>query len=422
MGSSETDTPAKASKTTMATTAASAAQEQAPMTSAAMAYPDWAGFQAYSPVPPPGFFHSSVASSPQAHHPYMWGAQQFMPPYGTPPHPYVAMYPHGGLYAHPSIPPGSHPFSPYAMPSPNGNTEASGMEMDGKSSEGKEKGPMKRSKGSLGSLNMLMGKDNSEPGKTSGASGNGFVSQSASEGSSEGSDANSQNDTQQKASDEKDSLEAEASKNGSSVRGPQNGVARSPSQTMLNQTMPVMPMATLGGPGGVAGPTTNLNIGMDYWAGPTAPSMSLLHGKVPTAPAGGAMVPTGLVGPREPSELLLQDERELKRQRRKQSNRESARRSRLRKQAECEELAQRVEVLKDENTSLRSEASRMRNEYEQLVAQNTSLKERLGEIPRGHKDSRSDMNNQHPSHLNHHRNLESGMQAAGETELEHSGH
>ena len=28
-----------------------------------------------------------------------------MPPYGTPPHPYVAMYPHGGLYAHPSMPP-----------------------------------------------------------------------------------------------------------------------------------------------------------------------------------------------------------------------------------------------------------------------------------------------------------------------------
>lgn len=33
-----------------------------------------------------------------------------MPPYGTPPHPYVAMYPHGGMYAHPSIPPVfSHP-------------------------------------------------------------------------------------------------------------------------------------------------------------------------------------------------------------------------------------------------------------------------------------------------------------------------
>ena len=31
--------------------------------------------------------------------------QQLMPPYGTPPHPYVAMYPPGGIYAHPSMPP-----------------------------------------------------------------------------------------------------------------------------------------------------------------------------------------------------------------------------------------------------------------------------------------------------------------------------
>lgn len=31
--------------------------------------------------------------------------QHIMPPYGTTPHPYVAVYPHGGIYAHPSIPP-----------------------------------------------------------------------------------------------------------------------------------------------------------------------------------------------------------------------------------------------------------------------------------------------------------------------------
>ena len=104
---------------------------------------------------------------------------------------------------------------------------AGGMEVDGKSSDGKEKSSIKRSKGSLGSLNMITGKSNNELGKTSGASANG-VSQrytyaqilvhscslvnhanyflililrkynfssgeSGSEGSSEGSDANSQN-------------------------------------------------------------------------------------------------------------------------------------------------------------------------------------------------------------------------------------
>jgi plant G-box-binding factor len=53
----------------------------------------------------------------------------------------------------------------------------------------------------------------------------------------------------------------------------------------------------------------------------------------------------------------LQDERELKRQRRKQSNRESARRSRLRKQAECEGLAQKVVELETENAKLKDKVT-----------------------------------------------------------------
>ncbi|KAL6008217.1 hypothetical protein ACLOJK_033723 [Asimina triloba] len=288
-----------------------------------MAYPDWTGFQvlagkAFSPVPPHGFFHAPVASSPAPHHPYMWGAQQFMPPYGTPPPPYLAMYPHGGLYGHPSIPP---------------------------------------------VLNYK-----TKPEICSG--------DSASEGSSEGSDANSQNggpqqihsnvalamvtvetvaptaialknfakDTQEKNSGGQDSPEGAASKNGNSMRGSQNGA---------NQTMPNMSIATPGGPGSAAGPTTNLNIGMDYWGGPTASPIPLLRGKVPGPPAVGPILPTGLAGPCEPSEHWLQ--------------------------AECEELSQRVEVLKEENAALKSEASRIRNEYEQLVVENTSLKGSLVE-------------------------------------------
>lgn len=49
------------------------------------------------------------------------------------------------------------------------------MEGDGKPSELKEKLPIKRSKGSLGSLNMITGKNN-ELGKTSGTSANGVYS------------------------------------------------------------------------------------------------------------------------------------------------------------------------------------------------------------------------------------------------------
>ena len=89
---------------------------------------------------------------------YWWNfyLQHIMPPYGTPPDPYVAMYPYGGIYAYPSMPSiisfimlswnyhivikslfhqqllvhclkfiqGSYPFSPFAMPSPNGIAEA----------------------------------------------------------------------------------------------------------------------------------------------------------------------------------------------------------------------------------------------------------------------------------------------------------
>ncbi|ERN15534.1 hypothetical protein AMTR_s00048p00108400 [Amborella trichopoda] len=378
MGNGEVDTSAKP-KT-------SAPQEQPPASTATV-YPDWSAIQAFynpgtPPIPPPGFFHSSVASSPQAH-PYMWGPQHIIPPYGTPPHPYVAMYPHGGLYAHPSMPPGSHPFSPYAIPSPNGNPEASGsapagVEGDRKSSEGKERSPLNRSKGSLGSLNMLTGKN--DLGKTSGASANGAYSQSGesgSEGSSEGSDANSQNGSQQKAHCGQGSLESEASQNGSNRAAVQNGIPRTPPQAMMNhQTMAIMAMQPTAAPGGVTGPTTNLNIGMDYWGGPAASAVPALHGKIPTTPVAGAVVPSGLVGSRDgvPSELWLQDERELKRQRRKQSNRESARRSRMRKQAECEELAQRVDLLKEENTALKAELGRVRQEVEQLATQNASLK------------------------------------------------
>lgn len=53
------------------------------------------------------------------------------------------------------------------------------------------------------------------------------------------------------------------------------------------------------------------------------------------------------------------DERELKRQRRKQSNRESARRSRLRKQAESEDLGRVKNNLSVENSNLKAEVQRL---------------------------------------------------------------
>lgn len=371
MGSSGADTPSKTSK-------ASAPQEQQPPATSGAAtpavYPDWSSFQAYPPIPPHGFFPSPVASSPQGH-PYMWGAQPMIPPYGTPPPPYI-MYP-PGVYAHPSMPPGAHPFTPYAITSPNGNADATGTtaaagDTDGKPSEGKDKSPTKRSKGSLGSLNMLTGKNPSEHGKTSGASANGATSQSGESGSdssSEGSEGNSHNDSHHKESGQEQDGD---------VRSSQNGASRSPSEGKLNQAMTIVPVPSSGP---VTGPTTNLNIGMDYWAN-TASSAPAIHGKVTPTTVPGAVVP---------AEQWIQDERELKRQRRKQSNRESARRSRLRKQAECEELAQRADVLKQENASLRDEVNRIRKEYEELLSKNNSLKEKLE--GKQHKTDEAGLNN-----------------------------
>ncbi|XP_022756749.1 bZIP transcription factor 16-like isoform X2 [Durio zibethinus] len=391
MGSSEMDKTAKEKEPKTPPTATM--QEQSSTSNSGNVNADWSGFQAYSPIPPHGF----LASSPQAP-PYMWGVQHIMPPYGTPPHPYVAMYPHGGIYAHPSIPPGSYPFSPFAMPSPNGIVEASGntpgsME-DSKPSDVKEKLPIKRSKGSLGSLNMITGKNNNL-GKTSGASANGVYSKSAesgSEGTSEGSDANSQNDSQLKSGGRQDSGEGEASQNGSTAHGPQNGGPNAP-HAMVNAAIPIVPMSTAGAATAVPGPTTNLHIGMDYWGTPASSTIPAIRGQVPSTPVAGGMVTPASRDSVQP-QLWLQDERELKRQRRKQSNRESARRSRLRKQAECDGLAQRAEALKEENANLKSEVSRIKSEYEQLLAENTSLKERLGEIP-GHEDQKSGRNDQH---------------------------
>ncbi|KAE8716259.1 putative DNAJ heat shock N-terminal domain-containing protein [Hibiscus syriacus] len=366
MGSSEMDKAAKEKepKTTPA------AHEAASTANTGTVNADWSGFQAYSPIPPHGF----LASSPQAP-PYMWGVQHLMPPYGTPPHPYVAMYPHGGIYAHPSLPPGSYSFSSFAMPSPNGIAEASGntpgsTEMDGKPSDVKEKLPIKRSKGSLGSLNMITGK-NSNHGKTSGAS-NGVSKSSGSGGTSEGSDADSQNESQLKSGGGKDSEEGEASQNG----GPDSG------HSIVNTAVAIAPISTTGAATAVPGPTTNLNIGMDYWGTPA--NVPGMHTKVSSTPAAGGIVTTASRDSVQ-SRLWLQDERELKRQRRKQSNRESARRSRLRKQAECDELAQCAEALKEENAQLRSDVGRLKSEYEQLRAENTSLKERLGKVPE-HED------------------------------------
>ncbi|XP_020517980.1 bZIP transcription factor 16 isoform X2 [Amborella trichopoda] len=303
MGNEEMDAPAKTSK-------ASSLQEQLPTSVPAMVYSDW--HQAFynsagtTPIPSP-FFHSPVPSGPQAH-PFMWGSQ--------------------------------------------GN--AHGADLESKSSKGKVRTRPKRFKESLGSLNMLTSRSN-EMGV--GASRNVLFSQSresGSEASSAGSDANSQTGSHEKPPNQ-GPVEGDDAQDGNS------DTRALSSQTLMNQTMTLMPMP----PSGIGGPMTNLNIGTDYWSASSPSPMATIRGKHPAS------------GTKPSIESWLKDEKERKRERRKLSNRESARRSRLRKQVECEKLSNRVENLTEEKQALEAELEHLQEECDRFAEENSSLNEML---------------------------------------------
>ncbi|KAI3451730.1 hypothetical protein Pfo_008395 [Paulownia fortunei] len=331
MGAGEEGTPTKSSKP------ASSAQE-APSTPTTPVYPDWSSsMQAfYGAGATPPFFASTVASPTP--HPFLWGGQHpLMPPYGTPV-PYPALYPPGGIYAHPN------------MVTTPGNIPGT-AELDGKATEGKDRASSKKTKGTSGNHGLIGGKTR-DGGKAASGSGNDVGTQSAesgSEGSSDTSDDNNQ--------------EFSATKKGSFDQMLADGA------NAQNNTIPANFQTSVPGNPVVSVPATNLNIGMDLWNASPAGSGAMR----PNAPGvSPTVVPAGMM-----NDQWIQDERELKRQKRKQSNRESARRSRLRKQAECEELQHRVETLSNENHTLRDELQRLSKECEKLTSENNSIKEEL---------------------------------------------
>ncbi|KAJ7548455.1 hypothetical protein O6H91_07G013000 [Diphasiastrum complanatum] len=372
MGTGEAVTPTKTAKIS--------AQDQP---SAPSSYAEWAAaFQAFynGATPPPGYFPPGIAPGGQPH-PYMWAGQPVVPPYGTAP-PYSAMYPGGHAYGHPSMPQGPHPF-PYGIMSPGSAIEAAPAvikattsEADCKSSDGKEQSPLKKSKGITDNRRRTTKKviDNN---KGTSASPNGALSQSGesgSDGSSDGSDEDNGKNMLHKRSSEQIS-------EGGSIETASHSAGQTGNQLIAQPT-------NVGGrpPGGLV-PTTGLNVGVDYWAAASQGATAAGKGKhnpvmtqalMPTFPNGPYLGAVGREG--GASDHWIQDERELKRQKRKQSNRESARRSRLRKQAECEELAARVDSLTVENLALRTEISRLVEERNKLSTENSTLVERLKKV------------------------------------------
>ncbi|XP_071697623.1 common plant regulatory factor 1-like isoform X2 [Rutidosis leptorrhynchoides] len=286
------------------------------------AYPDWAAMQAYygprMAVPP--YYNSTVAPG-HAPPPYMWAPPQHMMP------PYAAMYPHGGVYPHPGVPLAS-PMSTDSPAKSSGNTD---------------RVMMKKMKGFDG-LEMSLGNGNGNGNGDSAGGGtdNGNSHSGETEGSSEGSDGNT-------------------------TEGGRNSGKRSreesPNIPKVCKTEPLSGQFFLGEQNGASKEMTALTVT------PSKVSDSELK-KSPSLMTSATLAMV-------PSDSLLQNERELKRERRKQSNRESARRSRLRKQAEAEELAIKVEALTSENLNLKSEINRLADNSERLKYQNANLMEKL---------------------------------------------
>ncbi|KAF9620273.1 hypothetical protein IFM89_011008 [Coptis chinensis] len=336
MGSGEETTPAaKPSGPT-------ASSQETPTTSA---YPDWPGpMQAYygAGATQPPFFAPTVASPTP--YPYMWGGQHLVSPYGTP-IPYPALYPHAGLYPHPNM------------------ATAQGAPVTTGKTEGKET-PAKKVKSSenIG----LVGKSK-ESGKAASGSGNDGGSQSGESGSEGSSDASDENISRKDILANKNRSFDKMLEDGANAHNP----AHHSSLNGKGEPSANLPIPLPGNPAGDMA-ATNLNIGMDLWS---ASHVGAMPSRV-RPNASGVLPAAGHEG-MVPDHLFGQDEREMKRQRRKLSNRESARRSRLRKQAECEELQVKVENLSNENQNLRKELEKLAEERQKLTNDNASL---LGEL------------------------------------------
>ncbi|KAI3494903.1 hypothetical protein L1887_36919 [Cichorium endivia] len=283
-----------------------------------------------SSSPPPEHQQTSVHAYPDwAAMQAYYGPRMGVPPYfnsavtsGHPPPPYMwappqhMMPPYAAMYPHPGVP----LASPMSIDSP------------AKSSGNCDRGLMKKLKGFDG-LAMSIGNGNGD----SGGNENG-ISHSHSgetEGSSAGSDGNT---TSGKRS-------------------------REESPIALGKTEPLSAHLF---PTEASKKVTGLTV----TANPTSDS------EMKKSPSAVTMMTSATVA-MMPNEALLQNERELKRERRKQSNRESARRSRLRKQAEAEELAIKVDALTSENLTLKSEINRLTDNSEKLKLQNAKLIEKL---------------------------------------------
>ncbi|CAN4096820.1 unnamed protein product [Withania somnifera] len=302
-------------------------------------YPDWAAMQAYYgprlAVPP--YVNSAVAPG-HGPHPYMWGPiQPIMPPYGTP---YAGLYAHGGVYPYPGVPIVSRPQAHGKTSSPavsqTMDTASLIMDASAKSSGTTDQGLTSQLKGFNG-LGMSIG------------------------------NCSLDNDD---GIDHRPSQRLVSTVSKEVVETTPNNSGDRKSRTLFSPqlTMEVNGESEKGTFAAVNPGNLTENLAGTLFSPTRNPSGT------PVKPSSANVSRNS---PAVPGEALLQNERELKREKRKQSNRESARRSRLRKQAETEELAVRVQSLTSENLALKSEINKFTDNSEKLKIENAALLARL---------------------------------------------
>lgn len=321
-------------------------------------YPDWAAMQAYygPRVALTPYFNSTVAPG-HPPPPYLWGPPQpMMPPYGAP---YAAIYAHGGVYAHPGVPVGTQGPGQGVSSPPTGTPLS--IDTPAKSLANNDKGLMKKLKGFDG-LAMSIGNGNVEKAE-GGAENRPSQSSSETDGSSDGSDGNTE---------EADQNKRKRSREGTPTNGVEDEKTETKVQPVTDKVLGV-PVTTANAAGQMVG--TAVTPGM-------AATLELRNPGVHVKGTSSSVSPPSAVISSE-AWLQIQTERELKRERRKQSNRESARRSRLRKQAETEELARRVESLTAENAALKSEINQLVENSQKLRHENATLTEKLKSVQSG---------------------------------------
>ncbi|CAN8248178.1 unnamed protein product [Cochlearia groenlandica] len=322
MGSNEEGNPTKSDK------ASQAAPEQS---NVHVYHHDWDAMQAYygPRVALPQYYNPNVASG-HAPPPYLWPPPSpMMAPYGTP---YPAFCPPGGVYAHPGVQMGSQSQGPVSQVTPIVATSLN-MDAPANSTGTTDQGFMKKLKEFDG---LAMSINNNKAGSVEHSSDPRNSQSSDDDESNNGSDGNSTGGEQSKRKRSREGSPITEGKPSSqtSPRGRDENERSAPTMGT-----PIMPTTT-----------------MDFQ---NSAGMN------------------GIPQPCHGAPLEVRNEKEVKREKRKQSNRESARRSRLRKQAETEELSVKVDALVAENMNLRSKVSTLNDESEKLRLENEALLGRL---------------------------------------------